>query len=175
MTSSIKTQHPNGTKFEYVPACKIEKMMFMGLPVYRTTNIQPAGVRIIYPDGVRIFRPNYYYEHIEPLKPTDKEKMDGFMDTRAMKTIKDENGLPKGFVPFLITDKDRLDWIQQMMTNNSDYCEIFFAGLRNFNEDKASAFQIESNPQKFETVNAITLREAIDKAMNVVGLKPVHI
>ena len=96
------------------------------------------------------------------------------MDTRAMKTIKDENGLPIGFVPFIITDEDRINWIQQMMTNNSDYCEIFFAGLRDFKNDKASAYQVESNPQKFDTVNAKTLREAIDRAINITGLKPVH-
>lgn len=66
------------------------------------------------------------------------------------------------------TDKELLDWLQEMMTNDSDYCEIFFAGLRN-GTGKATAYQIESNPEKFEVLNAKSIREAIELAMCAVG------
>jgi hypothetical protein len=65
----------------------------------------------------------------------------------------------------LAEDSKMLDWIQSIMTNDDDYCEIFFAGLRN-GTGKATAFQIESNPEKFKTVNAPTLRDVILKAMS---------
>lgn len=70
---NIKTQHPNGTKFEYVPDYNLVR--FLSGPIYvRIPNGMPEpGVWITYPDGVRIFRPNSYYEHIEPLKPSDKD------------------------------------------------------------------------------------------------------
>lgn len=68
----------------------------------------------------------------------------------------------KSYYP--ITDKDRLDWLQEVMKNKDDYCEIFLAGLRNGNSD-AESYQVESNPEKFKTTQAQTLRLAIDMAM----------
>lgn len=67
-------------------------------------------------------------------------------------------------------DKDRLDWIQGKMTPADNYCEIFFAGLRDGLSD-ADAFQIECNPEVFPTTNAKTLREAIDKVRNLPPLE----
>lgn len=63
------------------------------------------------------------------------------------------------------SDSDRLDWLEQLMTNDNDYCEIYFAGLRDFKKGTANSFQIESNPQKFKTVNASSIREVISIAM----------
>lgn len=71
-----------------------------------------------------------------------------------------------------MTDTERLDLLEELMTPNSDYCEIFFAGLRDFKSDKAEAFQIESNPQKFQTRSASTLRGAIDLALDSIGKRP---
>lgn len=65
----------------------------------------------------------------------------------------------------LPTDSEMLDWIQQIMTKGDNYCEVFFAGLRHGAND-ATEFQIECNPEKFNTLRANTLREAISKAMN---------
>lgn len=62
-------------------------------------------------------------------------------------------------------DSEMLDWMQSMMTDDNDYCEIFFAGLRNWT-GKANAFQIESNPEKFKVSNAPSIREVILIAMN---------
>lgn len=64
----------------------------------------------------------------------------------------------------MVTDTDRINWMEQMMTPKDDYCEIFFAGLRDGDAD-ASAFQVEANPERFKVLNAPTLRDAIDKAM----------
>lgn len=65
----------------------------------------------------------------------------------------------------VISDSEMLDWLQEQMTNYNDYCEIFFAGLRN-GPNNATAFQIESNPEKFSTSSGKTIREAIEKAIN---------
>jgi hypothetical protein len=65
-----------------------------------------------------------------------------------------------------LTDCDRLNWLQQKMKPKDDYCEIYFAGLRNGNDD-ATAYQVEASPEKFKVQNAPTLREAIDKAIMV--------
>lgn len=65
------------------------------------------------------------------------------------------------------TDSEMLDWLQKIMTNDSTYCEVFFAGLRNFTTGSALAFQIESNPEKFPTLNGETIRDAITKAMEL--------
>lgn len=65
----------------------------------------------------------------------------------------------------LKTDAEILDWLQLMMLPDSDYCEIFLAGLRNFKTVIATSFQIESSPEKFKTVNATSIREAIRLAM----------
>ncbi len=64
------------------------------------------------------------------------------------------------------TDSELLDWLQKMLTSKNDYCEIFFAGLRDGDND-ATCFQIESNPEKFPTLNAINIRWAIKNAMNL--------
>ncbi len=63
-----------------------------------------------------------------------------------------------------IGDKELLDWLQKMLTSKDNYCEIFFAGLRDGNND-ATCFQIESSPEKFPTLNAINIRWAIKNAM----------
>lgn len=71
---------------------------------------------------------------------------------------------PNNLIP---SDSEMLDWLQGIMTNDEDYCEVFLAGLRDFNTGKASKFQIESNPEKFPTLNANSLREAIAQAMKL--------
>lgn len=68
----------------------------------------------------------------------------------------------------LPTDTEMLNWIEAMMIPKDNYCEIFFAGLRNGNSD-ADEFQIESNPEKFKVLNAKNIREVIAKAMKEVG------
>lgn len=60
-------------------------------------------------------------------------------------------------------DSERLDKLEALMRPKDGYCEIFFAGLRS-GDAEATAFQVESNPEKFPTVNGPTLREAIDAA-----------
>ena len=64
----------------------------------------------------------------------------------------------------LSTERARLDWLESVMAPDANYCEVFFAGLRNWT-GSAHAFQIESNPRKFPTLNAPTVRAAIDAAM----------
>jgi hypothetical protein len=61
-------------------------------------------------------------------------------------------------------DTVRLDWLQSMMTPKDSYCEIYLAGLRNGDSD-ATAYQVESSPEKFNAVDGLSLRDAIDKAM----------
>ena len=68
----------------------------------------------------------------------------------------------------LPSDAEMLDFLQQIMTNDDDYCEIYLAGLRGWT-GKASAFQFETNPEKIPTLNKPTLREAIAEAMKFVG------
>ena len=65
----------------------------------------------------------------------------------------------------MITDYQRIEFLEKMMTPDDNFCEIFLAGLRDFKTGKAGAFQIESSPERFKTVSAVTLREAIDEAM----------
>lgn len=64
----------------------------------------------------------------------------------------------------LKSDRDMLDFIQYLMTDDSDYCEVYLSGLRNFT-GKATAYQFETNPEKIPTINKPTLREAILAAM----------
>lgn len=64
-----------------------------------------------------------------------------------------------------MNDKDRIDWLERMMRPDSNYCEIYLAGLRNFTIGFASSYQIEANPEKFPTTQGISLRDAIDGAM----------
>lgn len=63
-----------GTKFTYIPGGG-RYVHFKGLGLaWAKDKEMPAGV-IIETAGVKIFRPNAYYEHIEPLEPTEKEKL----------------------------------------------------------------------------------------------------
>ena len=64
----------------------------------------------------------------------------------------------------LDAERARLDWLEGVMAPDANYCEVFFAGLRNWT-GSAHAFQIESNPRTFPTLNAPTVRAAIDAAM----------
>jgi len=70
-----------------------------------------------------------------------------------------------------LRDTDRLDWLQGMMLRDENYCEIYLAGLRNWT-GAATAYQVESNPEKFPTVTGPDLRTAIDNAMKAQGKKP---
>lgn len=62
-----------------------------------------------------------------------------------------------------LRDSQRLDWIEHVMTYDDNYVEVYLSGLRN-QTGKATAFQVEVNPEKIATLNAPTLREAIDAA-----------
>jgi hypothetical protein len=64
----------------------------------------------------------------------------------------------------LPSDAEMLDFLQEIMTNDDNYCEVYFAGLRG-STGKASAFQFETNPEKIPTLNKPSLREAIAEAM----------
>lgn len=64
-----------------------------------------------------------------------------------------------------LTDAEMLDWLQKIMTPKSNYCEVFFAGLR-YGDADAVGFQIESNPEKFTVANGKNIREAISNAMD---------
>lgn len=65
-------------------------------------------------------------------------------------------------------DTKRLNWLQEVMTNDSKFIEVYFAGLRNFKDGKANSFQIESGPwEAFQSISGNTIREAIDKAMKI--------
>jgi len=62
--------------------------------------------------------------------------------------------------------KEVLDWLESIMLPDDNYCEIYLGGLRNFREGHATAFQIESQPEKFKTTQGKTLLEAINNAKN---------
>jgi len=62
--------------------------------------------------------------------------------------------------------KEVLGWLESMMLPDDNYCEIYLGGLRNFREGHATAFQIESQPEKFKTTHGKTLLEAINNAKN---------
>jgi DNA repair exonuclease SbcCD ATPase subunit len=62
--------------------------------------------------------------------------------------------------------KEMLGWLESMMLPDDNYCEIYLGGLRNFMEGHATAFQIESQPEKFKTTHGKTLLEAINNAKN---------
>ena len=64
----------------------------------------------------------------------------------------------------LVSDTERINWLERLMQFDADYCEIYMAGLRTFQKGQAETYQIESNPTKFDTTAAPSLREAIDKA-----------
>lgn len=75
----IQTTH-NGVKYVYIPGGgRYVEFRGMGLCWVKDKE-QPAGV-IIEKNGVRIFRPNEFYEHVVPLDPATKpqyrEKYDG--------------------------------------------------------------------------------------------------
>lgn len=63
------------------------------------------------------------------------------------------------------SDSEMLDWLQGIMTPKGNYCEVFFAGLRDGNND-AIDFQIECNPEKFKVLQGKNIREAILLAMS---------
>lgn len=64
----------------------------------------------------------------------------------------------------LEADKERLNWIEKIMTPKETYCEVYFAGLRNGYAD-ATEFQIESNPwEHFQSIRGKSVRDVIDKA-----------
>lgn len=96
--------------------------------------------------------------------PLFKQSVERENKLSAIEEIK--QNMPKGETSInnILRDSKRLDWIEKLMTDDNDYCEIYFAGLRNFS-GKATAYQIESNPKKFETINAKDIREVIDLAM----------
>lgn len=74
MTSGLRTTHPNGTTFEYVPNYRLVKIGWIGGYVQqKIKHMKESGVWITYPDGVRIFRPNSFYDHISPLTPSEKD------------------------------------------------------------------------------------------------------
>jgi len=87
---------------------------------------------------------------------------DVWKDLEAAAATTPANETPEGNL--LPTDSEMIDWLQRIMTDDNNYCEVFFAGLRN-QTGKVTAFQIESNPQVFQTLNAPTVREAIAMAM----------
>lgn len=64
----------------------------------------------------------------------------------------------------LPSDTKMLNWIEHIMTPKENYCEVFFAGLRNGDAD-ATEFQIECNPERFKVMHAKSLREVILLAM----------
>ena len=70
-----------------------------------------------------------------------------------------------------MTDTDRIDWLEKMMTPYDNYCEIYLAGLRNWTGN-ATGVQVESNPQIFKTIIRDTLREAIDTAKKALEATP---
>ena len=60
-----------------------------------------------------------------------------------------------------MTDTERLDYLESLLRPRMGYVEVYLAGLRS-GDAPATAFQIEI-PDKL-TLNAPTLREAIDQA-----------
>ena len=64
----------------------------------------------------------------------------------------------------LPSDTEMLNWIESIMIPKENYCEVFFAGLRNGDAD-ATEFQIECNPERFEVLHAKNIREVIFLAM----------
>ena len=62
------------------------------------------------------------------------------------------------------TDSEMLNWLQQVMTPDDTFCEVFFAGLREWTGNAAS-FQIEANPMRFPTLSGKSIRECIVLAM----------
>ena len=61
-----------------------------------------------------------------------------------------------------MTDTERLDYLESLLRPRMGYVEVYLAGLRHGAGEEATAFQIEI-PDKL-TLNAPTLREAIDQA-----------
>lgn len=84
------------------------------------------------------------------------------------------------FVVELLKDRERLDWLQSIMTPGDKYCEIYLAGLRwmQYNNlvpgdtgrmSDAQHFQIEFNPSRHPNAYGDTLRLAIDAARKKEG------
>lgn len=64
------------------------------------------------------------------------------------------------------SDSEMIDFLQSLMTNDDDYCEVYLSGLRNWT-GRATEFQLETNPQKIEILNKSTLRGAIAMAIKI--------
>lgn len=69
----------------------------------------------------------------------------------------------------LPSDAEMINFLQELMTDDNDYCEIYLSGIRNFTTGKAAAYQFETFPEKIPTLNKPTLREAIAAAMESVS------
>lgn len=61
----IKTTHPSGTTFQYVPKYSVVKVMGKHSAILH--NGKEAGVLITDSKGNQVFRPNSYYKNIKPL------------------------------------------------------------------------------------------------------------
>lgn len=66
------------------------------------------------------------------------------------------------------SDTEMIDFIEQLMTNDNDYCEVYLTGLRNWT-GKATGYQFETNPDKIPILNKPTLREVIAEAMRLLN------
>lgn len=61
MTKAGSVTHPNGVKFTHIVPYQLVKSCFGGYVKIREKDAK-EGVLIEYPDGVKIFRPNEYYD-----------------------------------------------------------------------------------------------------------------
>lgn len=68
MTRTSSCTHPNGTRFTAIANYRLIDDPLCGFVRLRDKHAK-RGVLIEYPDGVKIFRPNEFYDHITPLKP----------------------------------------------------------------------------------------------------------
>jgi hypothetical protein len=70
MQSGIKTIHPNGTQFEYLPGYEPFRHPLLGWLQFEKR--EPA-CRITFPDGRGTIVFNSDFDHIAPLKPSKKD------------------------------------------------------------------------------------------------------
>jgi len=63
------------------------------------------------------------------------------------------------------TDSEMLDYLQDIMTDDENFVEIYLSGIRNWT-GKARAFQLELNPSIDPVIEKTTLRQAISELMN---------
>lgn len=65
-----------------------------------------------------------------------------------------------------MTDTERIDRLENLLRGRlDDGCNIFLRGLRQTPAHEAVAFEIISDPEKFEPKTALSLRKAIDCAL----------